>query len=43
MKVKKIGDMIGYTEVSSMHTDGIDATAPELDIIVSAMQEGIIL
>lgn len=43
MKVKKIGDMTGYTEVSSMHTDGIDATAPELDMIVSTMQEGVIL
>lgn len=43
MTVKKIGSMSGYTEVTSMHTDGISATAPELDMIVSTMQEGVIL
>lgn len=43
MKVKKISELSGYTEVGTMHTDGITATASELDMIVSAMQEGVIL
>ena len=39
----KISTLTGYTTVSSMHTDGISALSSELDMIVSAMQEGVIL
>ena len=43
MKVKKLYELSGYTEVGTMHTDGIAATSAELDLIVSTMQEGVIL
>ena len=39
----KISALTGYTTVSAMHTDGITALSSELDMIVSAMQEGVIL
>ena len=39
----KISTLTAYTTVSAMHTDGITALSSELDMLVSAMQEGVIL
>jgi len=39
----KISTLSGFTTISAMHTDGISALSSELDMIVSTMQEGVIL
>lgn len=43
MQTRKVGDMRGFTRFDDVHPDGVPCTASELDQMVNALRDGIII